>query len=261
MLDQVMVEAPPERLRLGSRLVRRSDLPPRDVSRMRELLDRHFAGVDASTFAADLASKNYVVLLDDAAGALRGFTTFHMGATRVGGRPITVVYSGDTIVDPVAWGSPVLPRAWIHAVYDVRSEFPAGDLYWLLLTSGFRTYRFLSVFWKHFYPRHDTPTPAAAQELLDALGRARYGAQYDGAAGVGSARRGADSNRRRAPARRRSTSGSALSSAPTRHRPTDARTGSHRSPPSATGRTACPSSATTRSSRGCSAPRAARREC
>jgi hypothetical protein len=184
MLDQVTVEAPPERLRLGSRLVPRSDLPPRDAGRMRELLDRHFAGVDAATFAADLASKNYVVLLEDAAGALRGFTTFHMGATRVGGRPITVVYSGDTIVDPVAWGSPVLPRAWIHAVYEVRSEFPAGDLYWLLLTSGFRTYRFLSVFWKRFYPRHDAPTPAAAQELLDALSRARYGAQYDAAAGI-----------------------------------------------------------------------------
>ena len=117
MLDQVtasdaidvsLPEAPPERIRLGSRRVRRSDLTARDAGRMRELLDRHFAGVDAATFAADLASKNYVVLLEDAAGTLRGFTTFHMGAAHVGGRPITVVYSGDTIVDPHATGSTIV---------------------------------------------------------------------------------------------------------------------------------------------------------
>ena len=32
-----------------------------------------------------------------------------------------------------------------RAVYERRQDYPGGDLYWLLLTSGFRTYRFMSV--------------------------------------------------------------------------------------------------------------------
>jgi hypothetical protein len=48
-------------------------------------------------------------------------------------------------------------------------------LYWLLLTSGFRTYRFLPVFWRDFAPR---PGPGARHALLDALARERLGGRY-----------------------------------------------------------------------------------
>ena len=59
-----------------------------------------------------------------------------------------------------------------------------GDVYWLLLTSGYRTYRFLSVFFRTFYPRYDEKTPAAAQALLDAVAAERFGARYDSATGL-----------------------------------------------------------------------------
>lgn len=107
-----------------------------------------------------------------------------MYSTRAAGQRLTVVYSGDTIVEPSAWGSHVLPRTWIRAVHDMRRCYPAGGLYWLLLTSGFRTYRFLPVFCRQFYPRHDAPTPAAIQGLLNSLSSARFGPLYDEAAGL-----------------------------------------------------------------------------
>jgi hypothetical protein len=151
---------------------------------MRELLGRHFSGVDGDTFEGDLASKSHVVLLEDAAGSLRGFTTFHIGAAQVDAAPLIVVYSGDTIVDPEVWGSSVLPRAWIRAVYELRSAFPPGELYWLLLTSGFRTYRFLPVFWRRFSPRCNQETPPRSRRILDVLSRDRFGDRYDPAAGV-----------------------------------------------------------------------------
>jgi hypothetical protein len=152
--------------------------------RMLALLTSNFSGVDPDTFRRDLAEKSCAVLLEDAAGGLRGFSTFLMYSTRVGSQPLTVVYSGDTIVEPSAWGSHALPRAWIRAVHDLRRDQPAGDLYWLLLTSGFRTYRFLSVFCRRFYPQHDAPTPAALQALFDAVCSARFGPLYDPAAGL-----------------------------------------------------------------------------
>jgi hypothetical protein len=142
------------------------------------LLARNFHGVEPAVFQRDLAEKNWVVLLEDERGTLRGFSTFLMYATRAGGRPITVVCSGDTIVEPSAWGSTALPRAWIRAVYEARAGYPEGDLFWLLLTSGFRTYRMMPVFCRTFYPRFDMPAHPEAQSLLDALASERYGAAY-----------------------------------------------------------------------------------
>ena len=58
------------------------------------------------------------------------------------------------------------------------------DVYWLLLTSGFRTYRFLPVFFRDFYPRFDAATPPRQAALLDGLADERFGRRYDAAAGV-----------------------------------------------------------------------------
>jgi hypothetical protein len=52
------------------------------------------------------------------------------------------------------------------------------------LTSGFRTYRFVPVFFRLFYPRFDASTPADVQELLDALSTERFGPHYDSRTGT-----------------------------------------------------------------------------
>jgi hypothetical protein len=180
----VRIQDPIPRPLLSARVVSREVLTNAEIGEMFALLSHNFQGVDLQTFQWDLAEKNWVVVLSDDAGMLRGFSTFLMCPTVIDGRPITVVYSGDTIVEQSAWGSPALPRAWIRAVYDLRQGYPDRDLYWLLLTSGFRTYRFIPVFCREFYPRFDAPTPAAAQRLLDGLSVARFGTAYDPQAGL-----------------------------------------------------------------------------
>jgi hypothetical protein len=182
--DRSSLEAPAARPLLVGRSVPRDQLTGEMSDRMLALLTSSFAGVDRDTFQRDLAEKSCVVLLEDAAGVLRGFSTFLMYSTRAGGRRLTVVCSGDTIVEPSAWGSPALPKAWIRAVHDLRRGFPPGNLYWLLLTSGFRTYRFLSVFCRRFYPHYNGATPPAHQALLDELCRERFGPLYDRDAGL-----------------------------------------------------------------------------
>jgi len=186
MMHTVAASVEPAGIRpaLAGRVVRRAELTAREIDSMYRLLTAHFSGVEPEIFRQDLAEKNRVVLLEDDRREIRGFSTFLMYTTAVCGRPITVVYSGDTIVEPAAWGSPVLPRAWIHAVYALRRDYPDGELYWLLLTSGFRTYRFMSVFYRQFYPRFDEPTPADAQRILDALSLERFGEAYDAHSGI-----------------------------------------------------------------------------
>jgi hypothetical protein len=161
-----------------SRLVRGEDLTPAEREAMYGLLDAHFLGVTPERFAADLAEKNWTLLLEDE-GRLRGFSTLLIYETSPPeGDPVTVVYSGDTIVERGAWNTTALPKSWIAAVRALRERHPRGPLWWLLLTSGFRTYRFLPVFWKEFWPRHDAPVPQRVQALLDFLAKERFGPLY-----------------------------------------------------------------------------------
>lgn len=166
-----------------SSLVARSQLTPTQRDGMFALLDRFFEGVTRAQFEGDLAAKDSAVLVQQA-GRLVGFTTLRVVATEFEGEPIAALYSGDTIVAPEAWRSPALARAWIAGVNEIRAAHPGRRCFWLLLSSGFRTYRFLPVFWREFFPRHDPPTPAATQRLLDHLAATGYGPLFERAQGI-----------------------------------------------------------------------------
>jgi hypothetical protein len=149
---------------MKGRLVHTKQLTSAERHAMLALMQEFFIGVSERQFAHDLAGKNWTILLEDA-GRMRGFSTLQVYES-VGTR---VIYSGDTIVHREAWGSSALARTWLEAVRELRPE------YWLLITSGFRTYRFLPVFWHEFWPRHDAPTRPA---LLEILARERFGDRY-----------------------------------------------------------------------------------
>ena len=150
---------------------------------MYALCARHFVGVTRDSFRADLAGKNWVLLLEEN-GALAGFSTLRYYAARHRGSAIRVVYSGDTIVDPRAWGRSVLSAAWIGAVRRLHREHANERLWWLLLVSGFRTYRFLPLFWREFHPRFDGELRTAARALRDALAAERLGSSFRAREGI-----------------------------------------------------------------------------
>jgi hypothetical protein len=163
--------------------IRRSELSVNQRDEMFSLLQRHFDGVDRTQFELDLAEKNWVILLQNEIG-LAGFSTIAAYETIFEGRPMSVVCSGDTIVTPEAWGTTSLSRAWISCVRSLRASYPHGKYYWLLLTSGFRTYRFLPVFWREFFPQFTNSTHSTQRRLLDHLASERYGKQYDPKDGI-----------------------------------------------------------------------------
>ena len=149
---------------------------------MRQLMEAHFHGVTASQFHRDLDEKDWVLRFTRE-DQLIGFSTMQVYGTLHEGRWINVIYSGDTVMAPEGWGSPVLARAWIALVRELQSRHPAGPWYWLLLSSGFRTYRFLPVFWREFWPRFDAAA-SGAPKLLATLAHERFGRRFDEAAGV-----------------------------------------------------------------------------
>jgi hypothetical protein len=73
---------------------------------------------------------------------------------------------------------------WGRFVLGLIDAAPDEPLDWFLISKGYRTYRFLPVFFREFYPRHDTPTPPEVLARLDAFGSIKFPARYDSAAGV-----------------------------------------------------------------------------
>src|SRR6266542_808508 len=147
---------------------------------MYELLRAYFDGTTRARFETDLRDNEAVILLrDELAGRIQGFSTF----TRMtAGDGAVAFFSGDTIIDREFWGETVLSRIWGETVFAEAERIVAADpklsVYWFLISSGYKTWRFLPLFFREFYPNMEAPTPVPVQHLLDALGAQRFGDEY-----------------------------------------------------------------------------------
>jgi hypothetical protein len=148
-----------------------ADLDPPTRAAMRALYANYFS--DASEFDEDLSKKDWAVLLFDAGGSLAGFSTL----VRMVHGESTVFFSGDTVVRVDQRSSWDLSTIWSQSIFRLVAG-EVGPCYWFLICSGFRTYRFLPVFFREFYPRFDSTTPLAIRQLIDELGRACFGERY-----------------------------------------------------------------------------------
>lgn len=169
---------------MKSRLVARDRLSDADRAAMLSLLQTQFQGVTESSFTADLAEKSWALLIADDDGRLTAFTTLDLYPSAFDGRRVWVVYSGDTVVHPANWHSHSLMQAWWPCILALQAAYRAEPLYWMLISSGFRTYRYLPALARSFYPRRDHPIPAKMNSLMNHLAAERFGSGYDPARGI-----------------------------------------------------------------------------
>lgn len=135
-------------------------------------------------FCRDLNEKNYVILLRDADRRLQGFTTLSVIEFEFEGRPLRAIFSGDTIIHQAYWGEQTLSRAWCKLAGQIKSQKPDIPLYWLLIVKGHRTYRFLCLFSKEYFPNRHSATPTAIQSLMNFLGHRKFASAYDPKRGI-----------------------------------------------------------------------------
>jgi hypothetical protein len=171
-------------LQLRARSVERGEVARDCQEAMYALYRSNYADTQPSLFARDLAAKTHVVILEDHSGTLRGFSTLEIYESRVSGRRVRVIYSGDTIVDPEHWGSSALAFEWLRLAGETKIQQPGVPLYWLLIVKGHRTYRFLSTFAYRYIPHHCEAPASAEIALRDALAREKFGAAFDAASAI-----------------------------------------------------------------------------
>lgn len=192
LFDETAPVAPPPRSssrRLGGRLAGEirpvSGLDPEEREQMFALLQRFFHGVTRPGFDRDLAEKEWAILLKDGPkGEIRGFSTLMSYDSEWARSPVRVLFSGDTIIHPDYWGETVLPRLWARLVFRLAAETPQTKTFWFLISSGYKTYRFLPVYFRKFHPSCDRPTPPAMKGLLDAVALRKFPEEYEPATGI-----------------------------------------------------------------------------
>jgi hypothetical protein len=162
--------------RLNAIVRHRAELCLAEVERMYALYATYYDAASRQRFGDDLAAKDWVIELREA-NDLRGFSTvalMHFGA--FGAR--RALFSGDTIIDHRYWGEQSLAQMFCRLAGRVKAAQPRSPLYWFLISKGHRTYRYLSVFARSFFPSPHAATPPAEQSWLDELATRRFGAAY-----------------------------------------------------------------------------------
>jgi hypothetical protein len=170
-------------MKLESKTVAVSELSRDCISQMQQLMEAHYEGVSTRQFLTDLFNKQWVILLYHE-GWLCGFSTQMLFDHPLRGRTFKILFSGDTIIEKKLWGSLALPVAWGRLMLSLRSAHPDAELYWLLTSKGYKTYRFLPVFFREFHPCCTAETPALERELLHSVAARRFGKKFDAATGI-----------------------------------------------------------------------------
>jgi len=156
-----------------------------DRDTMYALMAACYANIRRTAFEADLDAKHWLVQLRSrATGELVGFSTQVLLQVDVLSTTVDALYSGDTVVDRCHWGDPALAHVWGNFALDLINRNTSRPLYWFLTSKGFRTYRFLPLFFCEFYPRADMPTPSWDRAVLDALGVRVASTRFDRASQI-----------------------------------------------------------------------------
>ncbi len=163
-----------------------NELSAGQKGRMFELMCMFFNGVEKDKFSRDLSEKKWVVVLQDTdSGEIFGFSTQTILEERIDSTPVKVIFSGDTIVHrDYRFGEKGLMKAWAELVSSLMIKYQGVKFYWYLISMGYRTYRFLPVFFKEFYPRYDKETPEFEKKVIDAFASSKYPDEYDSKMGI-----------------------------------------------------------------------------
>jgi hypothetical protein len=167
-------------MKLVGGTLRKGELGDALVAELFQLYANYYAPTSLEVFARDLASKSYSIVVRDPQGQIRGFSTVGHSSMLSSAGEIEVLFSGDTVVDRSFWGEQTLPFTWIEEAGRIKSLRPEVPLYWLLITKGHRTFRYLPGF-AYAY------APGPGSDLLglrDEIAHHFFGDRFDGRTGI-----------------------------------------------------------------------------
>ncbi|MBF0409953.1 MAG: hypothetical protein HQM10_21600 [Candidatus Riflebacteria bacterium] len=154
-----------------------------DKESLFQLMDKYYS-INREGFFSDLARKNFAIVLRDESDIIRGFTTIMMFDGNIDDNHFRVLFSGDTIIEKEFWGSLELPKIWGKFMIEQIKSSPDKPLYWFLISSGYKTYRFLPVFFREYYPSSERETPPESASIINYIGKKLFGERFSPETGI-----------------------------------------------------------------------------
>jgi hypothetical protein len=152
------------------------------LAEKRQMLNLHkqyFCNVQQKKFFRDLQEKNWCMLAVDDQNKIQGYSTFQLLTENIGKNEVMILYSGDTLMAKDYWQYNLTAIGFASVWQYLQKEYPHDDLYWLLLSKGYRTYRVLPVFFQQFYPRYNVTTPADMKQLIQKVCETKFNGCFD----------------------------------------------------------------------------------
>ena len=163
---------------LSSQIELADALRASDRQQMLVLMQTYYEGVSFRDFHRDLSEKHWVITLRTPSGEVCGFST--QVILQVPGHCDSLaLFSGDTIIAKSHRGRNDLAGLWGRLALEQIDLFPDKKLYWFLISKGYKTYRYLSLFFHEYYPRLGVVTPPTVLTLNHALAEWKFGDRYD----------------------------------------------------------------------------------
>ena len=159
-------------------IVKKGNITSDERQQMYSVFSRYYENVDAKRFNADLETTDWTIQLRNDDQAVVGFSTLQAYQHRESSREALILYSGDTIVDRAHRTNGDLAGAFGHLLMRAVEQDKGMPIFWLLTSKGVRTYRFLPVFFKTFFPAHNSPTPLRVKQLIDTIAGNKFGSDY-----------------------------------------------------------------------------------
>lgn len=168
-------------------VIRVQDLSQADIQQMFMLMQLYYDNIKYEIFFKDLQEKHWVIVVRNKEEKIAGFSTLlliDMDHIR-NPLPVKLLFSGDTVLHRDYWGNMYIPLAWGRfCTLTLPTLYPEHMIFWILISKGYKTYRYMPSLTRMFFPRYDIPTPAFEQSLMHAFGELKYPGRYDPALGI-----------------------------------------------------------------------------
>lgn len=152
-----------------------------DIKVMHHVFVKYYQNADYPTFVRDLKKKIGAILvkkIDD--GTIVGFTTIGIIEKEIGKKKCLGIFSGDTVIEKEYWGLPNLQTAFLRFMVKMRMKHPLTNIYWFLISKGYKTYLLMANNWdSSYYPKYDKDHDEKRKAIVKTFSNHLFEGYYD----------------------------------------------------------------------------------
>lgn len=135
------------------RFKKREDITLDECLGMYELFKVYYQNTPFEQFLEDFSNKTGAhIAKRKTDGKVVGFSTGVARTIEVDGKPVRILFSGDTVMAKEYWGHSAFPQSFFRWLLSERLRHPTLPMYWFLISMGYRTYLILANNFYKYYP-------------------------------------------------------------------------------------------------------------